>query len=148
MDSAHFLEWLHREIPLTAAMQVDRVEFDGESLSLHAPLAPNWNDKGTGFAGSTSGLATLSGWCVITLWLASRNIDADVMIARSEIEYLAPLTQDLKTWVTLPDQESLLNFEHRLMERGRARLSLTVVLGEDKNSPVLKLTGDYAAKLR
>ena len=148
MDSASFLEWLHREIPLTAAMQVDRVDFDGESLSLHAPLAPNLNDKGTGFAGSTSGLATLSGWCVITLWLASRNIDADVMVARSEIEYLAPLNRDLRTWVNLPDKESLLNFEHRLTERGRARLPLTVILGEDEDSPVLKLTGDYAAKLR
>lgn len=147
MQHTEFLSWLHTEIPLTAAMQIDSVEFDGQQLSLHAPLAPNLNDKGTGFAGSTSGLATLSGWCIITLWLRERGIDADVMIARSEIEYLAPLTQDLKTAVSLPESELLTAFEQRLKERGRARLPLTVLLGNPA-SPVLKLTGDYAARVR
>lgn len=147
MQQTDFLQWLHREIPLTAAMQIDSVEFDGERLSLHAPLAPNLNDKGTGFAGSTSGLATLSGWCVITLWLQSRGIEADVMIARSEIEYRAPLMTDLNTQVELPDAASLEQFEQRLLDRGRARLPLQVTLGEP-NAPVLVLSGDYAARLR
>ena len=128
-------------------MQIDRVEFDGKRLALHAPLAPNLNDKGTGFAGSTSGLATLSGWCVITLWLHSRGIEADVMIARSEIEYRAPLLEDLNTQVELPDAQALEQFEQRLLERGRARLPLQVTLGAVDN-PVLRLSGDYAARLR
>lgn len=147
MQQPDFLSWLHANIPLTEAMQIDRVEFDGEQLALHAPLAPNLNDKGTGFAGSTSGLATLSGWCIITLWLRSRGIEADVMIARSEVEYLAPLQQDLNTLVHLPDIDRMAAFEARLRERGRARLALTVLLGEP-HAPVLKLTGDYAARVR
>ena len=147
MHQPEFLSWLHQQIPLTAAMQIDRVEFDGLHLSLHAPLTPNLNDKGTGFAGSTSGLATLSGWCLITLWLRSRGIDADVMIARSEIEYLAPLTEDLMTQVALPEVEQMQAFEARLRERGRARLPLTVTLGK-ADAPVLKLSGYYAAKVR
>jgi len=144
---ADFLQWLHREIPLTAAMQIDRVEFDGEKLSLHAPLAPNLNDKGTGFAGSTAGLATLSGWSLITLWLQSRSIEADVMIARSEIDYRAPLLEDLRTEVALPDRETMMEFESRLKTRGRARLPLIVILGDSLN-PILQLSGDYAARLR
>lgn len=147
MQQTEFLNWLHGEIPLTAAMQIDRVEFDGETLSMHAPLAPNLNDKGTGFAGSTSGLATLSGWCIITLWLRERGIDADVMIARSEVEYLAPLTEDLQTSVSLPEPQLMAAFEQRLKVRGRARLPLTVLLG-DSAAPVLKLNGDYAARVR
>ena len=147
MQQSEFLSWLHAEIPLTAAMQIDSVDFDGQTLSLHAPLAPNLNDKGTGFAGSTSGLATLSGWCIITLWLRVRGIEADVMIARSEVEYLAPLTEDLQTSVSLPEPEVLAIFEAGLKQRGRARLPLTVLLGNPK-SPVLKLTGDYAALVR
>lgn len=147
MLQTDFLHWLHREIPLTAAMQIDTVEFDGKRLSLHAPLAPNLNDKGTGFAGSTSGLATLSGWCVITLWLQSRGIEADVMIARSEIDYRAPLLDDLQTDVELPDEQVLAEFEARLQNRGRARLPLVVKLGDPLN-PVLELSGDYAARLR
>lgn len=147
MQQSEFLSWLHAEIPLTAAMQIDSVDFDGQTLSLHAPLAPNLNDKGTGFAGSTSGLATLSGWCIITLWLRVRGIEADVMIARSEVEYLAPLTEDLQTSVSLPEPEVLASFEAGLKQRGRARLPLSVLLGNPK-SPVLKLTGDYAARVR
>lgn len=147
MLQPEFLAWLHREIPLTAAMQIDAVEFDGHRLSLHAPLAPNLNDKGTGFAGSTSGLATLSGWCVITLWLQSRGIEADVMIARSEIDYRAPLLEDLHTHVELPDGNRLAEFESGLRTRGRARLPLVVKLGDSSN-PVLELRGDYAARLR
>lgn len=147
MQQVDFLQWLHREIPLTAAMQIDAVEFDGKRLALHAPLAPNLNDKGTGFAGSTSGLATLSGWCVITLWLESRGIAADVMIARSEIDYNAPLLTDLQTQVELPDSAVLEQFERRLLEKGRARMPLEVTLGEP-GAPVLVLSGDYAARLR
>ena len=147
MQQVDFLQWLHREIPLTAAMQIDAVEFDGKRLALRAPLAPNLNDKGSGFAGSTSGLATLSGWCVITLWLESRGIDADVMIARSEIDYNAPLLTDLQTQVELPDSAVLEQFERRLLEKGRARMSLEVTLGEP-GAPVLVLSGDYAARLR
>ena len=147
MQQVDFLQWLHREIPLTAAMQIDAVEFDGKRLELHAPLAPNLNDKGTGFAGSTSGLATLSGWCVITLWLESRGIAADVMIARSEIDYNAPLLTDLQTQVELPDSAVLEQFERRLLEKGRARMPLEVTLGEP-GAPVLVLSGDYAARQR
>ena len=147
MQQVDFLQWLHREIPLTAAMQIDAVEFDGKRLALRAPLAPNLNDKGSGFAGSTSGLATLSGWCVITLWLESRGIAADVMIARSEIDYNAPLLTDLQTQVELPDSAVLEQFERRLLEKGRARMPLEVTLGEP-GAPVLVLSGDYAARLR
>lgn len=147
MHQPEFLHWLHQQIPLTAAMQVDRLEYDGQRVRLHAPLAPNLNDKGTGFAGSTSGLATLTGWSLLTLWLQAKGIDADVMIARSEVEFIAPLTEDLQTEAQLPDADLLVQFENRLRQRGRARLELTVRLG-DERSPVLKLTGDYAARLR
>jgi len=147
MHQPEFLSWLHQQIPLTAAMQIDRVEFDGQQLSLYAPLTPNLNDKGTGFAGATSGLATLSGWCLITLWLRSRGIDADVMIARSEVEYVAPVNQDLISQVALPDTDQMQAFEARLKGRGRARLPLTVTLGE-ADAPELKLNGDYAVKIR
>ena len=48
MQQVDFLQWLHREIPLTAAMQIDAVEFDGKRLALRAPLAPNLNERGPG----------------------------------------------------------------------------------------------------
>lgn len=147
MPDKAFLSWLHREIPLTAAMQIDQLSFDGKRLSLHAPLAANINDKGTGFAGSTSGLATLSGWCIITLWLRQSGIEADVMIARSEIDYLAPELADLQSFVELPSDQVMDEFKSKLLQKGRARLPLSVRLGPQE-SPRLVLSGDYAARLR
>ena len=84
---------------------------------------------------------------MITLWLESRGIAADVMIARSEIDYKAPLLTDLQTQVELPDSAVLEQFERRLLEKGRARMTLEVTLGEP-GAPVLVLSGDYAARLR
>ncbi len=147
MDNAAFLDWLHQAIPLTEAMQIDCLEFDGRSLSLSAPLAPNINDKGTGFAAATSGLATLSGWALITRWLESKRISADVMIAKSEVSYYAPVTGRFTSEVSLPEDSMLDAFWQRFEDRGRARLSLSVCIGPEEQ-PQLVLNGDYAVVRR
>jgi thioesterase domain-containing protein len=141
-----FLNWLHQAIPLTAAMQIDEIDYTGNQLSLSAPLEPNLNDKGTGFAGSIASIATLSGWCLLTLWLKERGIDADVMIAKSEQRYLAPVTDRLQTTATLPDDQIVEQFWQRFQEKQRARLPISVELGN--GTVVFELQGDYAAVLR
>jgi thioesterase domain-containing protein len=141
-----FLNWLHQAIPLTAAMQIDEIDYTGNQLSLSAPLEPNLNDKGTGFAGSIASIATLSGWCLLTLWLKERGIDADVMIAKSEQRYLAPVTDRLQATATLPDDQIVEQFWQRFQEKQRARLPISVALGN--GTVVFELQGDYAAVLR
>ena len=42
-------------------MQLQIAAYDGDSLSLHAPLAANFNDKGCAFGGSLTSLMTLAG---------------------------------------------------------------------------------------
>ncbi|MCP5145155.1 MAG: YiiD C-terminal domain-containing protein, partial [Gammaproteobacteria bacterium] len=122
-----FLDWIHQQIPLTAAMQIDQLDYSGRSISLSAPLAPNINDKGTAFAGATAGLATLTGWCLITLWLREQGMAADVMIAGSQLDYHAPVTSRLQTNAELPDAVVMDSFLSRLREKGRARLDLRVL---------------------
>nr|WP_256368526.1 YiiD C-terminal domain-containing protein [Marinobacterium sp. xm-a-152] len=138
-----FLSWLHQAIPLTAAMQIDEIDYTGNQLQLSAPLEPNLNDKGTGFAGSIASIATLSGWCLLTLWLRERGIDADVMIAKSEQRYLAPVTDRLKAVATLPDDAVVEQFWQRFQEKLRARLPISVAVGNEQT--VFELQGDYAA---
>jgi thioesterase domain-containing protein len=138
-----FLSWLHQAIPLTAAMQIDEIDYTGNQLQLSAPLEPNLNDKGTGFAGSIASIATLSGWCLLTLWLRERGIDADVMIAKSEQRYLAPVTDRLKAVATLPDDAVVEQFWQRFQEKQRARLPISVAVGNEQT--VFELQGDYAA---
>src|SRR5690606_6825838 len=50
------------EIPLARAMQLSVAAYDGATLALAAPLAPNGNDKGCAFGGSLASLMTLAGW--------------------------------------------------------------------------------------
>ena len=54
-------ELFHSQIPITAHMGVEVVHYDRHNLELAAPLAPNENDKGTGFGGSRSSLLTPRG---------------------------------------------------------------------------------------
>ncbi len=146
MSDQAFLSWLHQAIPLTEAMQIDEIEYSGGLLRLGAPLEPNLNDKGTGFAGSIASIATLSGWCLLTLWLRDRGIDADVMIAKSEQRYLAPVTDRLEAIASLPDDDVVEQFWQRFQEKQRARLPISVAIGNEK--VLFELQGDYAAVLR
>jgi thioesterase domain-containing protein len=143
VNNIEFLEWLRQAIPLTGAMQIDELDFTGSSVRLSAPLAPNINDKGTGFAGSISGLATLCGWTLLTLWLRERGIDADVMIAKSEQRYLAPVTERLVAEAVLPQEEVVQKFWKHFQVKRRARLPITVTVGGSDIK--LELFGDYAA---
>ena len=83
-------------MPPVAALGLRIVEATGERLRLHAPLAPNINDKGCAFGGSLGSLMTLAGWGLIVLRLAEVGLDADVFVADSETRYCAPLFADLE----------------------------------------------------
>ncbi|MCD8514421.1 MAG: thioesterase domain-containing protein [Nitrincola sp.] len=85
-----FLSWLNEMIPMTRAMGITHCEFTGDCLSLSAPLAPNINDKGTGFAGATTALATLAGWSLITRYTQSLGLDCEAMVVESQVKYCVP----------------------------------------------------------
>ena len=143
MNNAEFLAWLHQAIPLTEAMQIDELEYTGHSVHLSAPLEPNINDKGTGFAGSIAGLATLCGWTLLTLWLRERRVEADVMIAKSEQRFLAPVTERLVAEARLPEDSVVQQFWDRFQDKRRARLPIAVTVGGTEVK--LELFGEYAA---
>ena len=87
-------------IPLTTHLDFRFTAFDGERLTLTAPLAPNHNDKGTFFAGSQAALLTLAGWACTTLMADSVAANAavgegeasvDVVAVESSLQFRAPL---------------------------------------------------------
>lgn len=143
-DPVQFLSWLHKNIPLTKAMQLERLDYDGESLTLTVPLGPNVNDKGTGFGGSIAALATLAGWCLTTLQLREQGLDCDVVIARSEQLFEAPVTGAFTARVARPDSASCQAFIERVATRGRGRLELSVDV-ECAGERAFTMTGQYAA---
>src|SRR5829696_2656815 len=62
---------LHRQIPLTRAMQLRVQDFDGHELRIAAPLGPNVNQHTTAFGGSLAAATTLAGWGMV--WLILRD---------------------------------------------------------------------------
>ena len=110
------------DIPITRAMQLSAEAFDGASLTLAAPLAPNVNDKGCAFGGSLASLMTLAGWGLPHLALQAQGLDADIYVQDSAIRYLAPVWHDFRAVAAVGDGESLDAFVATLRDKGKARL--------------------------
>lgn len=123
--AAEFAEYLYRHVPLSRAMGVQVELYDGGSLHLSAPLAANHNDKGSAFAGSIGGLASLAGWGLMMLssdpWGPCHSA-----IASADIHYTRPLLGDFTAVATLPDAEALARFRQVFAERGRGKLPVRI----------------------
>ncbi|MBV8467634.1 MAG: YiiD C-terminal domain-containing protein [Burkholderiales bacterium] len=114
-------------IPLARAMQIGTELVDDGRVRLTAPLAPNVNDKGTGFGGSVATLATVAGWIEVQRQLAAADIDTsvEIVIQRGETRYLVPVTSDFSALVEPVDEASVDRFVRMFQKRGMARLSLS-----------------------
>ena len=139
-----FLLWLKGQIPLINHMGFGDLIYDGRSLQMPAELAPNVNDKGTGFGGSLSTVATLCGWAMVTLYLREQGLDCDVMIRDSQLKYLAPVTGDFAAVVELPEQTELDTFLSYMEEKGRGRLNLEIEVRQG-DKVAMTLSGAYVA---
>jgi thioesterase domain-containing protein len=135
-------------MPPVAALGLRIVEANQDCLRLQAPLAPNINDKGCAFGGSLSSLMTLSGWGLIVLRLAEAGLDADVYVADARIRYRAPLYADIEAVAVLAEDESWEVFLDTLRVRGRARLSVSAVVGLPEGGVAAESLSRYVARLR
>jgi thioesterase domain-containing protein len=119
---------IHSDIPLARHMGVRVTQFDGQSLVLSVPLAANSNHKGTAFGGSLFSLAVLAGWGLLTLKLAERGVEGELVIQDSKVSYLLPVTGDIVARATLPEAKELDRFLTAVerYRKGRIRLSVTI----------------------
>lgn len=86
----------YKHIPITKLLGVNVVRYNGSRLVVHAPLAINANHYGTAFAGSIGALLMLGGLTIIRLKLADMGFQAHIMLAKSRIMYLHPVTTDIE----------------------------------------------------
>ncbi len=135
----------YRAMPPVAAMGIRAVEFDGDTLRLHAPLDANVNDKDCAFGGSLAGIMTLAGWGLLTLKLEAAGLPADVYVADSHVRYLKPLFADLQAEAWLDPEVDWSAVLRAYRERGRARAAIQAsVIGPD-GVVVSELSGRFAA---
>lgn len=135
-------------IPLVAHMSLHGISLQEEGLSLSAPLAPNVNDKGTGFGGALSAIATLSGWSLTSIYAESIKANGfDVVVHTSELTYLAPVKADFCALCFYPEEPLLEVFLHKLAERGKASLPLRAEIRSNGEVAVM-LSGRFVAFAR
>ncbi|MEP5229856.1 YiiD C-terminal domain-containing protein [Alcanivorax sp.] len=147
MDLAALAEQVRNAIPLTRHLAFQLETFDGQALTLTAPLAVNHNDKGTFFAGSQSALLTLAGWSLTTLLARQAGVDADVVAVKTGLEYQLPLNSDIHITATA-GADDISRFEQRLTRRGKATLTVLAQGTSANGAQVCEYQGLYLAKDR
>ena len=116
--------YLHEHIPLSRHLGAVVQAYDGASIRVGAPLAPNLNHRNTAFGGSLSALAILSGWALLHLNLRNLGLPNRLVIQRSSLDFQAPVDGDFTAISTLPPAAEWDRFLSTLARHGRARVSV------------------------
>lgn len=142
MTAADAENFLHAQIPLAKAMGVRVAAADAGSVVLTAPLNANHNHLGTAFGGSLNAVAVLAGYAF--LWLRLGDRDAHVVVRRSSIDYRRPVTGEIRAVCTAPDEAAMAAFQTRFAQKGKARITLDVTIGE-AGAVCVTFQGEYVA---
>lgn len=132
-------------IPLARAMGLAVDAYDGDSLTVSAPLAPNVNDKGCAFGGSLVSVMTLAGWALVKLALDRHGKDCDIYVQDSDVRYLAPVWDDFTAVARLIDRESFASMFETLAGRGRARTRVRCLVPLADGSAAATLEARFVA---
>ena len=142
---AELERYLHEEIPLSRAMGVSVEESGPEGVRLSMPLVPNLNHRGGLFGGSGAALAILAGWTLVHERLrAEAGMDPHLVIQRSQMEYLAPITTDVTANASPPSPDAWERFVRTYRRRGRARIQVVVEL-TGGGKPAARQTATFVA---
>ena len=143
MSPEALTEYLHRHIPLTAAMQL-RVLHSGDGrIELLAPLAPNRNHRDTAFGGSLATLGIVTGWALLQQGLRREGVEARIVVQKSECEFLLPVATEFSSESNLPAAEWS-RFLATLRKRHRARITIHSTL-RSAGHEVVRHSGTFVA---
>ena len=139
-----FLDQIKASIPLVNHLGLNRVTFENNEVCFHVSLAPNLNDKGTGFGGSISGLCTLAGWALTTLLLIEADLERSAVVKTGTIDFFAPVTSDFVVRCFCPDPEGSTILVNQVQNKGRGRLPIVAEISQGDVLAV-RYSGDYVA---
>ncbi|GAA3948771.1 YiiD C-terminal domain-containing protein [Allohahella marinimesophila] len=141
MDKAAIVDYLHTHIPISQAMGVEVLEQSETAITLSAPFPPNINHQGTVFGGSIASVATLAAWTMIYVRLKAEKLEGDLVVQRSNLEYLLPMRDAFTARCEL-DEQAWQRFLGMFRRRHKGRLHM---LSEVHCAQVLtcRLEGDF-----
>jgi thioesterase domain-containing protein len=119
----HLEKYLHQNIPLSQAMGIQVEEASAVKIILKAPLTPNINHKKTVFGGSLHAAATLACWSLLHLNLKELQ-DVQIVIAKSEVNFQAPVLGDFTAECLLPEKKIWERFLKVLEAKSKAPIHL------------------------
>jgi thioesterase domain-containing protein len=120
---------IHQAIPLSQAMGYQISEIADTRITVVAPLGPNINIHGTGFAGSLYALGILTAWGLCTYMISRAGLEADLVVAEANIRYKAPVKDDIVCRCEAGPQ-SARTFIDELAAKRRSRTMLEVLIGD------------------
>ncbi len=139
--------YLLQNIPISAAMGVKVDLASTQQVILNAPLANNINHKKTAFGGSLHAVATLACWSLLHLNLLKLSEDHfQIVIASSEVAYLAPVISDFTADCRMVDLESLEwnRFVKMFQKKGKGRIKLNAIILQE-NQLCVEYSGVFVA---
>lgn len=128
MNLSEITTYIHEHIPLTSHLGAIVESYDGNTISIAAPLTPNLNHRNTAFGGSISALGILSGWALLFLKLKETGIKNRLVIQKSSFDFQDPVDNYFKAVCTLPDPKVWEKFTKTLLRHGRARISVQSII--------------------
>ena len=144
MDKSALQTYIHKHIPLTAAMQSQIDVLEQYRVVVSAPLAPNINHRETVFGGSASTLAILAAWTLVHSRLRNDGIQARVVIQKNSMTYDKPITDRFEAICELPSQDKWQRFMNMLQRKDRGRIHISAIL-QCQHEEVGQFTGDFVA---
>ncbi len=126
---------IRQHIPLSAAMEFRIVELEPNLIRVTAPLEPNVNIHGTGFAGSIYSVGILTGWALATHMLDNSASDAQLVVARAEIRYRRPVTGPLESSCAVSNAQRD-EFLEGLEAEGKGIIDLDIQIGRDPSAVI------------
>ena len=139
--------YLRENVPMARHFDIRPGQVDDTGLVLEAPLASNFNDKKTAFAGTLASLCTLSGWAMTSLVCEDAGYHTDIAVIKSDVRYARPCGEKMiRAQCYWPDRKTADEFIASLEEQSRGVISLNAkVLSRDKTA--VTYSGDYSAKI-
>lgn len=142
MSEKQFEELLHKLIPITETMGFSVEEFKPGKVRIGVKLAPNLSHGVTAFGGSINSAMNLCGWALVYSNSLSLNQNVHIVLQKSSIEYIKPITTDFVAECELINNEKRDRFFKTYKHRGKARLEVHVQI-KDNQKILARFRGMY-----